>query len=137
MGDDDEYNILDDDWTGLYKEYVEIVEELRPKALVMENVEGMVSEIDDTGIKVDDLVIDALEPIGASGHGYVCDYQLIDCTEYGIPQHRKRVIILGVRIDSCGDVFGVTGIDAEVPGGEFRELVVMYVIHNVKHVTEP
>jgi DNA (cytosine-5)-methyltransferase 1 len=107
LADDDEYNILDDDRTGLYEEYVEIVEELRPRALVMENVEGMVSEIDDTGIKVGDLVIDALESIGASDHGYVCDYQLIDCAEYGIPQHRERVIILGVRedlVDQSGEI---------------------------------
>lgn len=99
LADDKEYSILDDDRTALYKEYVEVVEALRPKALVMENVEGMVNEINGTDIKVGDLVIDALESIGACSQGYVCDYKLIDCAEYGVPQHRERVIIFGVRKD--------------------------------------
>ncbi len=99
LAHDEEYSILDDDRTELYQEYVEVIEELRPKALVMENVEGMVNEIGDTGIKVGDLVIDALESIGAGEQGYVCTYQLINCADYGIPQNRERVIILGVRED--------------------------------------
>jgi DNA (cytosine-5)-methyltransferase 1 len=107
---------LEDDRTELYEEYIEVVEELRPKALVMENVEGMVSEIDNTDTKVGDLVIDALESIGADDRGYVCDYKLIDCAEYGIPQHRERVIILGVREDL------VDKLDGSVPEDLFNML---------------
>lgn len=102
LADSDEYSILDDDRTELYEEYVDVIEQLRPKALVMENVEGMVNEIQDTGIKVGDLVIDALESIGAGRSGYVCDYRLIDCSNFGIPQNRERVIIIGIRKDVAG-----------------------------------
>lgn len=42
LANDEEYSILEDDRTGFYEEYVEVVEALRPKVLVMENVEGMV-----------------------------------------------------------------------------------------------
>ena len=34
-----------------------------------------------------------------SNVGYDVEYQLIDCTEFGIPQTRKRVIITGIRRD--------------------------------------
>jgi len=125
LSDDDEYNILEDGRTELYEEYVKIVEQVQPKTLVMENVEGMVNEVEDTGIKVGDLVVDALESIGSDGHSYVCDYQLIDCVEYGIPQERERVIILGVRedlVDQSGedviaDLF--EEIAQEAPSAEF------------------
>jgi DNA (cytosine-5)-methyltransferase 1 len=99
LADDETYDILEDDRTDLYKEYIEFVEELRPKVIVMENVEGMFNEIADTGVKVGNHVVDALESVGANGRGYSCDYQLIDCADHGIPQNRERVIILGVRED--------------------------------------
>jgi len=99
LADDDEYTVLEDERTSLYTEYVEFVKELRPKALVIENVVGMVNELEDTGIKVGDLVLDAIESIGDGETGYTCDYQLIDCSTAGLPQERKRVVILGVRND--------------------------------------
>lgn len=100
---DDDYSILDDARTSLYTQYVKFVEELRPKVIVMENVEGMVNEVKDTGIKVADLVIDSLESIGEADSGYVCNYRLLDCSDFGIPQKRERVIILGVREDLAAD----------------------------------
>lgn len=96
---DDSYTVLEDERTSLYTQYVKFVEELRPKALVIENVVGMVNELEDTGIKVGDLVLDALESIGDKETGYTCDYELIDCSKAGIPQDRKRVVILGIRND--------------------------------------
>lgn len=116
LADDDEYSILDDDRTSLYNQYVEIVDQLRPKALVMENVEGMVNEIGDTGIRVGDLVIDAIESIGAAGNGYVCDYELLDCSEYGVPQTRERIIIFGIREDLIG------ASETNAAGSLFEEL---------------
>lgn len=103
LSDDSEYNILEDERTELYKEYVTAVERLRPKALVMENVEGMANEIGNTGVRVADLVVDALNSIGVDGHGYTCDYRLLDCADYGIPQYRERIFIFGVRDDLVGE----------------------------------
>jgi DNA (cytosine-5)-methyltransferase 1 len=65
----------------------------------MENVEGMVNEVKDTGIKVGDLVLESLESIGQPGSGYKCEYRLLSCSDFGIPQHRERVIIVGIRED--------------------------------------
>lgn len=99
LSDDEDYSILDDDRTELYQEYVSIVQQLNPKAIVMENVQGMVNEVGESEVKVADLVVDALESAGAGKRGYVCDYRLIDCSNYGIPQKRDRVFIFGIRRD--------------------------------------
>lgn len=113
LSHDDEYSILEDDRTSLYNEYVDVIEKLRPKVFVMENVEGMVSEIDDADFTVGDLVTEALESIGGANNGYVCDYRLLNASEYGIPQERERVFILGLRedlVDASSD--GTAEIDA-------------------------
>lgn len=98
-GDDEDYSILDDDRTTLYTRYVKAVEELRPKAIVMENVEGMVNEVGDTGIRVIDWVLDDLETLGETGPGYDIAYRLQDMTELGVPQKRNRVLLVGIRED--------------------------------------
>ncbi|WP_246023011.1 DNA cytosine methyltransferase [Halosimplex halophilum] len=96
---DDEYSILDDDRTNLYTQYVNAVDELRPKAIVMENVEGMVNEVGDTDIRVIDWVLEDLELLSETGPGYDVEYRLQDMTELGIPQKRERVLLIGIRED--------------------------------------
>jgi DNA (cytosine-5)-methyltransferase 1 len=90
---------LSDDRTTLYTKYVEAVDELRPKAIVMENVEGMINEVGDTDIRVIDWVIEDLEALGTSGEGYQVEFRLQDMTELGIPQKRERVLLIGIRSD--------------------------------------
>ncbi|WP_323174104.1 DNA cytosine methyltransferase [Natrialba sp. PRR66] len=100
LAHDEEYSILDDDRTTLYKEYIEIIRELQPRALVMENVEGMVNEVGETEISVIDQVIDDLESIAeTSEHGYKFSYELLDLSELGLPQKRERLILIGIRDD--------------------------------------
>ena len=96
---DEDYSVLDDGRTTLYTQYVQTVEELRPKAIVMENVEGMVNEVGDTGIRVIDWVIEDLELLSEAGLGYDVEYRVQDMTELGIPQKRERVLLLGIRKD--------------------------------------
>jgi len=98
-GDDEDYSILDDDRTTLYTQYVKAVEELRPKTIVMENVEGMVNEVGDTGIRVIDWVLEDLEMLSETGPGYDVEFKLQDMTELGVPQKRERVLLVGIRDD--------------------------------------
>lgn len=105
--DDSSYSIRDDPRTNLYSRYLEAVDALRPKALILENVEGMASEIGDTEDRVVDQIIDDLEAgAGESGPAYIADFQTVDCSEYDIPQTRNRIIIFGVREDIASE--GVT-----------------------------
>lgn len=98
--DDSSYSIRDDPRTQLYSRYLDAVRDLRPKAIVLENVEGMASEIEDTDDRVVDQIIADLEGAdGGNGPAYVTDFKTVDCSEYGIPQTRNRIIIFGVRED--------------------------------------
>ncbi len=99
LAGDSEYTVLDDERTTLYTQYVDAIDTLRPKAIVMENVEGMVNEIGDTGVRVIDQVIESIESLDESGVGYTLDYKLVNMTELGIPQKRRRVFLIGLRND--------------------------------------
>jgi DNA (cytosine-5)-methyltransferase 1 len=74
----------------LYKEMVRIIHDKRPKFFVAENVKGMTSINDGQFIKN---IISDFEDAG-----YHVEYKLLDMINYGVPQTRKRVIIIGNRI---------------------------------------
>ena len=95
----------------LYREYVRILDRLRPAAFVMENVKGMLSSKVGGG-GVFSRVLDDLETAGdgyrllplskitpADGTRAAARDFLIRAEEHGVPQARHRVIIVGVRKD--------------------------------------
>jgi DNA (cytosine-5)-methyltransferase 1 len=74
----------------LYQSYVELVRRVKPVVFVAENVEGLLTM---PGEPIKQIIAD----FGAAG--YEVKYQLIKCEEFGIPQSRHRVIIMGIRLD--------------------------------------
>jgi len=74
----------------LYQSYVELVKRVKPLVFVAENVNGLLTMPGEPIKKI----IDDFSKVG-----YEVKYQLIKCEEYGIPQTRWRVIIMGVRSD--------------------------------------
>ncbi|MEL7098932.1 MAG: DNA cytosine methyltransferase [Pseudomonadota bacterium] len=114
------YVLEDDHRHYLYKEYVRILERLKPAVFVMENVKGMLSsKVDGGGIfqrVLDDLAAAGsgydLVPLSASPHVGLESTPARDfilrSEDHGIPQARHRVIVVGVRKDIAEDVdFGV------------------------------
>ena len=103
-----EYKAEDDPRHFLYKEYLRIIEQFRPAVFVMENVKGILSSRID-GDLIFHHILDDLEQAGYQIHSLVKTRQpdsrpdphdFIICSEqYGIPQERHRVIVLGVRDD--------------------------------------
>lgn len=75
----------------LFAEYIRLVDELRPKIFIAENVRGLVSG---TGIGTFFDIHDMLTDIG-----YRVEARLLDSQWLGVPQMRQRVIIMGVRND--------------------------------------
>ncbi len=73
----------------LWRSFVQVVLELRPRAVLLENVPDMALG-DDLGI-VRELAHE-LESCG-----YDVDYRLLDAWKYGVPQHRKRFILQARR----------------------------------------
>lgn len=111
------YEARDDHRHFLYREYINVIGKLRPAVFVMENVEGMLSSSID-GRKIFDKVLEDLRKAGGKpasytlfsivrGSGGSMDIVppansrsfLVRSEEFGVPQARHRVIILGVRKD--------------------------------------
>ncbi len=124
LAKNDDYSVLDDERTDLYTQYIKTVDELRPKAIVMENVEGMVSEIGDTGVRVIDSVINGIEELGSGQQGYSWEYRLANLNNLGIPQKRERVIVLAVRNDLVSDADRVVQLFDTIEEGSKEEITV-------------
>ncbi len=82
---------LDDNRNQLYLEFVRIVREKKPKFFVAENVRGLLSIGNGKAIH---RIIHDFESIG-----YKVEYRVFNAADFGVPQSRVRVIIMGVRKD--------------------------------------
>lgn len=83
----------------LFEYYLKVVDRYKPQIFVFENVPGMLSAMPD-GTLITDLIKSDIEKIGYEVIEDFKKYALIDTSEYGVPQNRKRVILLGIRKDS-------------------------------------
>jgi len=77
----------------LFYEYLKFIEWINPKAFVMENVKGLLSMHKGEVIKL------ILDEFRKAGRGYSVDFKVLRASDYGVPQHRDRVIIIGIRND--------------------------------------
>ena len=80
----------DDPRNALLKQYVKALDAIRPKWFLMENVEGLLTA--KKGEYIKDIVV-ALTKLG-----YIVRLEKVYSQDYGIPQKRKRVIIVGNRL---------------------------------------
>ena len=74
--------------TGLYKAMIEGIKRAKPKVFVAENVKGLLMK--DNGASIQQVIRD-FEDLG-----YRVSYKLHDAADFGVPQTRERVIIIGV-----------------------------------------
>lgn len=74
----------------LYKQYLKFLEKYQPKLFVFENVRGMLSSKDENGNNIFEKIVAEMKELG-----YSVDYKLLDAKDFGVPQSRKRVIIIG------------------------------------------
>lgn len=81
---------MEDKRNFLYKEMLRIIRDKKPKFFVAENVKGILSI--EKG-KVFEMIKSDFENLG-----YKVDYKLLNAAEYGVPQTRERVIIIGNRV---------------------------------------
>ena len=82
----------EDERGQLVWKYIQIIDVVRPKAFVFENVTGLLSAKNSEGQKIIELLKQAFRDIG-----YTITTQTMNAADYGIPQRRKRVIIVGMR----------------------------------------
>ena len=86
---------LNCDYNQLFQEYARVLDAKQPKYFLVENVTGIKS-----GKDFNDFFHNViLESFISSGIGYRVKYETILSSDLGVPQNRKRVIILGTRND--------------------------------------
>ncbi len=82
---------VSDDRNDLFREYVRLIDELKPKVLVMENVTGMIKGVMKGKFKEILGILKALP--------YQVKCKQMNAKYYGVPQSRERLIFIGVRND--------------------------------------
>lgn len=115
------YRIEDDKRSKLYEEYLHIIAEHQPTIFVMENVKGMLSATVENQKIFEKILSDLQCPAGKNSSlryrivpivaaAEASHYPeedprrfIVQCEEYGVPQQRHRVILVGL-IDTIGDV---------------------------------
>ncbi|MFZ2727440.1 MAG: DNA cytosine methyltransferase [Methylococcaceae bacterium] len=83
--------VIDDERNTLYKEFYRIIKGKKPNYFIAENVRGILSL--DNGNVIQTIVNDFHHA------GYKVKYKLFNMADFGVPQTRMRVIIVGTRID--------------------------------------
>lgn len=78
---------MEDKRNFLYKEMLRIIDDKRPKFFLAENVKGIMSM---DGGKVIEMIKNDFIKIG-----YKVDAQVLNAAEYGVPQARERIVIIG------------------------------------------
>lgn len=87
----------------LFEQYVQFVSEVRPKAVVLENVNGMqiahgatkhgkVARPDPMPKSYYQKLVEALDAIG-----YVAEGWIVNAADYGVPQYRPRLVVVGLQ----------------------------------------
>lgn len=72
------------------EKFAELIEEVRPDIVSMENVRGLAK---DGAYPVFSNFLNTLRK-----HGYEYDYKIVDTSDYGVPQNRKRLVLLASRL---------------------------------------
>lgn len=96
---------IDDSRNVLYKHYVKLVRQNQPMAFIGENVKGLLTM--GGGQIIDAIVADF------SDCGYDVFYKLINARNFGVPQDRERVIIVGFRKDLHVEDFSLPETNGE------------------------
>ncbi len=84
--------MIDDPRNRLYKSFVGFVQELKPKAFVMENVPNIISM--DNG-KIKNEIIEDFTQLG-----YKVKVKVLNASDFGVPQNRKRAFFVGIPFET-------------------------------------
>lgn len=91
--DDERYKRLGNEnkeFGDLLPEYVRLVQELQPRVFLLENVEGLLAWNEGEYLRV------SLAPL--LDEYTISAPKIIDAADYGVPQRRKRLILIGTRV---------------------------------------
>ncbi|MBU3105831.1 DNA cytosine methyltransferase [Clostridium gasigenes] len=96
-------NAMHDDYRNyLFESYIEVVKKFKPKVIVFENVEGILSA-SPGGISIIERITEAFSECGYSIIDDIRKNALLDLSDFGVAQKRKRVILIGLNKNVFGE----------------------------------
>jgi DNA (cytosine-5)-methyltransferase 1 len=85
---------LDGTRGNLYTYLLEVVNRTKPKAFIAENVLGLLTA--NNGAAIEQII----EDFSQIGGGYLVIPKVYNFADYGVPQYRQRVVLVGIRLDT-------------------------------------
>ena len=76
----------------MFYEFARLVKEVQPKAFIYENVQGLLKHDKGRTWEVVQRVFESL--------GYKLHYQMLDAVNYGVPQKRRRIFVVGFNVNA-------------------------------------
>ena len=83
--------LIDDPRNKLYRHFLEMLKNIQPKFFIMENVKGMMNKSSE--------ILDDFKSM--LGEGYSFEIILLNAKDFGIPQNRERVFVIGSMLEHC------------------------------------
>ena len=99
---------LEDTRGTLFYDYARIIQEVKPKVFIYENVRGLTTHDNGkTWKKIKDVFMNDL-------HYRITEPKVLNASDFGIPQTRRRLFVIGIREDiACGDFVYPDGIGVD------------------------
>jgi len=86
---------LDDPRADTLTGYLRVLRDTRPKTFVLENVAGLAFKKKDEGLR---LILESIKLINKEiGTNYSAKWKSLNCADFGVPQRRERIFIVGSR----------------------------------------
>ena len=82
------------DERDLFPEAIRLIKEIGPRAVMLENVRGF---LDPSFGEYRNMILSSIEKLG-----YHTQIKLLNASDYGVPQLRPRIVIIGIRRDEQG-----------------------------------
>ncbi|MFD6894102.1 DNA cytosine methyltransferase [Rhodococcus sp. NPDC060086] len=117
-------NSKDDKW-NLLREFGRLVDEAEPQIVTMENVPGLART---------DIFVDFLAKL--ISNGYLVDHRIVFLPDYGLPQHRKRLVLIASR---AGTINVPTGTHDSNQYATVKDTIgsIEPLIHGEQSLTDP
>ena len=123
------FRMLDDSRNQLYRFFYDVIKQKQPKFFIAENVKGILSLGKGEAIK--QIIADFQEA------GYITDLHLVNVADYGVPETRQRVIIIGQRKDLGDKMLFVFPTPTHSKDGEGGLLKWISVKEAIGHFPDP
>lgn len=89
---------IDDPRNYLFKHYFNVVKTVRPAVFIMENVKGIMTM--QNGKIFEEILSIFSNPAMLGGEPYKLHYKIMRAVDFGVPQKRERIIIIGTKKDN-------------------------------------